>query len=176
MPPRTCLMTTNAGAPSIRYNTSLRTRRYQLANARREARSSVAQIKTSPSVSSKPKHPIHTTAMSISSSSQINNCERSAWGIAWSCLAVIIACAWKAVHLDVPNHESTSRQWWRRTRMTLWTLFVPEFVIRRAAIQWFQAQTITEDYKPSSSATNRPTQCKEWFQNLFHRMGERQSA
>lgn len=87
--------------------------------------------------------PAHATAMSQSPDfSQISNFERSPWGISWSCLAVIIACAWKAIHLDVPTPTS-SRQWWRRTRMTLWTIFVPEFAIRRAAIQWFRARQVS---------------------------------
>lgn len=85
--------------------------------------------------------------------SQPSGCEgtdRSALRIAWSCVAVIFACAWKAVHPDVPPKHLRGSKWKlarRRLYMTLWTILVPELVVMRAAYQYFQARRVSEVYK-----------------------------
>lgn len=90
------------------------------------------------------------TSSTMSQPSGCNRNNRDAVEIAWSCLAVIFACAWKAVHPDVPHKHLKGLKWQharRRLYMTLWTILVPEMVVWRAANQWFKARRMSEAYK-----------------------------
>ncbi|KAL4255515.1 hypothetical protein AB1N83_012890 [Pleurotus pulmonarius] len=84
------------------------------------------------------------TASQLSSGS-----DRSAIDITWSCIAVIFACVWKAVHPNVPPPDSRGSKResvLRRLCMTLWTILLPELVVFRAAAQWHEARRISEAY------------------------------
>ncbi|KAF4569884.1 hypothetical protein EYR36_009686 [Pleurotus pulmonarius] len=93
--------------------------------------------------------------MSTSSTfSQEGDCERSAIAIAWSCMTVIIACTWKAVHPNVPPANLRASKWTlacRRLYMTFWTILLPELVIWRAAREWFEARHLSATYKQEYS-------------------------
>lgn len=90
------------------------------------------------------------TNSTISRPSGCVGSDRDTVGIAWSCIAVIFACAWKAVHPEVPP-ESLRQSTWklarRRLYMTLWTILLPELVVARAVFQWMEARDISEEYK-----------------------------
>ncbi|KAJ8514782.1 hypothetical protein ONZ45_g7720 [Pleurotus djamor] len=71
---------------------------------------------------------------------------RTAVQIAWSCAAIIFACTWSAVHPNVPSSRVASIKWkmaWRRLRMMLWTILLPEMMVAWAAKQWSDTRKIS---------------------------------
>ncbi|KAJ8514786.1 hypothetical protein ONZ45_g7721 [Pleurotus djamor] len=72
---------------------------------------------------------------------------RSAVQIAWSCIAIIFACTWTAVHPNVPPASVSTSQWrmaWRRIKMMLWTILLPDLMMVEASIQRARARRISE--------------------------------
>ncbi|KAJ8514781.1 hypothetical protein ONZ45_g7723 [Pleurotus djamor] len=68
--------------------------------------------------------------------------------IAWSCLVIIFACTWTAVHPNVPPPH-VSRSWWglfwRRFRMMVWMILLPEMMVAWAARQWKEALEVSAE-------------------------------
>ncbi|KZP22259.1 hypothetical protein FIBSPDRAFT_1043726 [Athelia psychrophila] len=74
----------------------------------------------------------------------ITHC-RTIWNIIWSCLATIFACAWVAVHRNVPDPASSmTRVSLDRIAITICALLVPEYMIGWAARQWLVAHRIAK--------------------------------
>lgn len=72
----------------------------------------------------------------------ITHC-RTIWNIIWSCLATIAACAWVAVHRNVPDPRSGMvRVNLDRVLITICALLVPEYIIGWAVRQWLTARRI----------------------------------
>ncbi|KAF5310295.1 hypothetical protein D9619_010138 [Psilocybe cf. subviscida] len=76
--------------------------------------------------------------------------ERSVSDILWSCLAVIFACTWVAVHPDIPKPSETT---WGGIRHRFWLMFcaliAPELMVLWAMRQWWGARYLSdalEDY------------------------------
>lgn len=73
---------------------------------------------------------------------------RSMWGITWSCLSTIFACAWIAVHPNMPgpkdSHWTVFR---RRILIIVYVLVAPEIVIAWAARQHFGARQLAKIYE-----------------------------
>lgn len=75
---------------------------------------------------------------------------RSALGIAWTCLVIVFACTWTAIHPNIPAkdvRDSACRiQWWRIAH-SLWALLVPELMVMWAVQQWAEARQVSEAYR-----------------------------
>ncbi|KAF4600347.1 hypothetical protein EYR38_004972 [Pleurotus pulmonarius] len=74
---------------------------------------------------------------------------RSVYEIVWSCVAVVFACTWVAIHPNVPpKHIRTSR--WRRLRrrvcLMIWALLVPELMVMWAVGQWSSADIVSREF------------------------------
>jgi hypothetical protein len=73
---------------------------------------------------------------------------RSMWGITWSCLSTIFACAWIAVHPNIPGPKDSH---WavlcRRILIVVYILVAPEIVIAWAARQHFGARQLAKFYE-----------------------------
>ena len=70
---------------------------------------------------------------------------RSVWSIIWSCVSVVFACTWTAVHPNVYGYRST--QWQRiktRTVLFLLALLLPEVPLLWSIKQWRGAREITK--------------------------------
>jgi hypothetical protein len=62
-----------------------------------------------------------------------------------ACLATSFICAWVAIHPNVPPRgEGRIRTLWRRFKLILCTLLVPEFLLLWAYRQWAAARFIAE--------------------------------
>ncbi|KIK51329.1 hypothetical protein GYMLUDRAFT_181605 [Collybiopsis luxurians FD-317 M1] len=75
-----------------------------------------------------------------------NNCQsRSLYQIVWSCVGVLIACTWVAVHPNVPSPRDG---FWRILGRKFWLMVValiaPEVVVLWAARQWFSARKLVK--------------------------------
>lgn len=74
----------------------------------------------------------------------ITHC-RTIWSIIWSCLATIFACAWVAVHRNVPDPKSgAARINLERVGITVCALLVPEYIVAWAIRQWIIASDIAK--------------------------------
>ncbi|KAL8826714.1 MAG: hypothetical protein Q9170_007301 [Blastenia crenularia] len=62
---------------------------------------------------------------------------RGTWSLLSTCLVTISLCVWSAVHLNVPQHERTHSQHWRKVKWLVLGLFAPELV---AYVAWQQRQ------------------------------------
>ena len=73
---------------------------------------------------------------------------RSIWSIIWSCLSIIFACTWIAVHPNIPGPKDSK---WAVLckRMTIMGCFiiVPEFVLGWAARQHWAARQIAKRHR-----------------------------
>lgn len=75
---------------------------------------------------------------------------RSALGIAWTCLAIIFACTWTAIHPNIPPKDVRQSEWrLRRWRLiqALWALLVPELMVMWAVQQWVEAGKVSQEYE-----------------------------
>ncbi|KAJ8514780.1 hypothetical protein ONZ45_g7722 [Pleurotus djamor] len=92
---------------------------------------------------------------------------RSEMQIVWSCVAIIFACTWTAIHPNVPSARVGSSHWrmgLRRVRMMLWTILVPEMMVAWAAKQWVDARRISRGIETEETATDRKwTQTHSYF-------------
>ncbi len=66
---------------------------------------------------------------------------RGTWGILSSCIITISLCVWTAVHLNIPEHQRTKRQIWRKLKWLLLGLLAPEMV---AYVAWHQRKKAKE--------------------------------
>ena len=66
---------------------------------------------------------------------------RTHFDIIWSCVATLFICTWVAIHPNVPPRgEGPIRSFWRRIKLMLWTLVVPELILLWAYRQWAAAK------------------------------------
>ncbi|KAG9224719.1 hypothetical protein PTI98_010125 [Pleurotus ostreatus] len=78
---------------------------------------------------------------------------RSPLGIAWSCLAIIFACTWTAIHPNIPSERIRHSEWkLRRWRLiqAIWALMVPELMVMWAVQQWAEARRVSEAYNAAN--------------------------
>ncbi|KAJ3758603.1 hypothetical protein EV360DRAFT_43528, partial [Lentinula raphanica] len=70
----------------------------------------------------------------------IHRC-RTIFQILWSCIGVIVACTWVAVHPNLPGpNEGSTEILWRRLKLMLITLIAPEILVVWASRQWYAAR------------------------------------
>ena len=75
------------------------------------------------------------------SQSDDNLKRRTHFDIIWSCVVTLFICTWVAIHPNVPpRREGPIRSLWRRIKLMLWTLVVPELVLLWAYRQWAAAR------------------------------------
>lgn len=86
---------------------------------------------------------------------------RGTWGILSSCIITISLCVWTAVHLNIPEHQRTKRQIWRKLKWLLLGLLAPEMVAYVAWHQRKEAKKILIHIRDHSG--QRPSQSR------FHR-------
>lgn len=62
---------------------------------------------------------------------------RTVQDIIWSCLATIFACAWVAVHPNVPRRKNSGwKTFWERFFVMVFAILSPEFIVAWALRQW----------------------------------------
>jgi hypothetical protein len=75
---------------------------------------------------------------------------RSIWDIIWSCLVIIFACTWVAIHPDIPTQPRGQWQkFWESVLYFVGALIVPEAIIVEAWIERFQARELAKKYQGS---------------------------
>ncbi|KAJ3719162.1 hypothetical protein C8R42DRAFT_609486 [Lentinula raphanica] len=83
----------------------------------------------------------------------IHHC-RTIFQILWSCIGVIVACTWVAVHPNLPGpNESSSKILWRRLRLMLITLVAPEILVVWASRQWYAARKLAQRFRDDGWTT-----------------------
>ena len=73
---------------------------------------------------------------------------RSIWNIIWSCMSIIFACTWIAVHPNIPGPKDS--QWTvlcKRMAIMAYAIFAPEFVLGWAARQHWAARQIAKRHR-----------------------------
>ena len=73
---------------------------------------------------------------------------RTYFDIIWSCASTLFICTWVAVHPNIPPRGEGHIRWlWRRIKLMLWTLLVPELVFVWAYRQWSAARYIAKHFQ-----------------------------
>ena len=73
---------------------------------------------------------------------------RTRFDIIWTCASTLFICTWVAIHPNIPpRDEGPVRSLWRRIKLMLWTLLVPELVLIWAYKQWAAARYYGELFK-----------------------------
>ncbi|KAG6915430.1 hypothetical protein DXG01_011491 [Tephrocybe rancida] len=71
--------------------------------------------------------------------------DRSISGIVWSCLTTIFACAWIAIHPNIPQHGE--RPIVRRLKIFVTAIMAPELIVLWSLQQWFASRRLARDLK-----------------------------
>jgi hypothetical protein len=73
---------------------------------------------------------------------------RTIWNILWTCLVTISACTWVTVHPNVPAREDGRFMvTFRRVKVVLLALIMPELIVLWAIRQWLKARQITRQIR-----------------------------
>ena len=73
---------------------------------------------------------------------------RTIWNIIWSCFSTLFACAWIAVHPNIPAPGDSPWKIFRRRMMIMvYVLLLPEMVIVWAARQHHDAKALAEEFQ-----------------------------
>ncbi|KAL4265150.1 hypothetical protein AB1N83_003919 [Pleurotus pulmonarius] len=156
-----------------------------ISNGNHAQRRKFDSLHPSPSPSSTPRSNLHTapptahramicpTGVNSSADGHLEGFDigsRSALGIAWTCLVIIFACTWTAIHPNVPAKDVRDSGWkiqgWRIAH-SLWALLVPELMVMWAVQQWAEAKQVSEAFrkerarKESASAEDIGKSCAE---------------
>ena len=79
----------------------------------------------------------------VSTCDDLHHC-RTIWNILWTCLATISACTWVTVHSNVPARgDGRFMVTFRRVKVVLLALIMPELIVLWAIRQWLNARWIT---------------------------------
>ncbi|KIK51321.1 hypothetical protein GYMLUDRAFT_181581 [Collybiopsis luxurians FD-317 M1] len=88
----------------------------------------------------------HTIATN-DSCDNIHQC-RTLFQIIWSCVSVLIACTWVAIHPNVPSpREGVLNILATKIGIMIVTLIAPEIVVLWAARQWFSARELAKRHR-----------------------------
>ena len=92
---------------------------------------------------------------------------RTIWNILWTCLVTISACTWVTVHPNVPAREDGRfTVTFRRVKVVLLALIMPELIVLWAIRQWLVARRIARwfrDIMESSDGKYRTKVGKGFF-------------
>ena len=73
---------------------------------------------------------------------------RTYFDIVWSCLSTLFICTWVAIHPNIPPHgEGHIQSFWRKVKIIMRMLVVPELILIWAYRQWSTAGLITEYFQ-----------------------------
>ncbi|KAH7408900.1 hypothetical protein BKA64DRAFT_571551 [Cadophora sp. MPI-SDFR-AT-0126] len=72
---------------------------------------------------------------------------RGTYGLVSSCLITMALCVWTAVHLNLPEHNRTKMQTWRKVWWLVLGLFAPELVAWNAFEQYREASALYQKIK-----------------------------
>lgn len=102
---------------------------------------------------------LNDTSIHTLDSSTCSPCNaRTLWDILWSCGITLFACTWTVVHPNIPGvDDGVVRNFFFRLGLMVMTLFIPEFTIFWAALQFFSAQKAAKDFNgdiPNSSRSS----------------------
>ncbi|KIK51327.1 hypothetical protein GYMLUDRAFT_181578 [Collybiopsis luxurians FD-317 M1] len=87
------------------------------------------------------------TIVTNDSCNDIRQC-RTLFQIVWSCVSVLIACTWVAIHPNVPSpQDGVLRILARKVGLMIVTLIAPEVVVLWAARQWFSAKELAKRHR-----------------------------
>lgn len=70
---------------------------------------------------------------------------RSMYSVLLNCWTTIFICAWQSLHLNIPP-EGDLEKIWRKIKLMLWMLVVPELVLAWAVKQRFAAKQLAKEY------------------------------
>jgi len=74
--------------------------------------------------------------------------QRSLFDIIWGCFFTLFACTWISVHPNIPSlSDSYFTIMWRRIRIMICALLVPEGVMYWAMRQWLGSRKLARQYK-----------------------------
>lgn len=65
---------------------------------------------------------------------------RSSFDVIWSCLAAILVCTYKVIHLNIPGEETSWLKWRRRFKWMGWMALSPEILLSMAMRDWLYAR------------------------------------
>jgi len=78
--------------------------------------------------------------------------KRTQYEIIWNCLTTIVICTWVSIHPNIPPpHKGHLGVFWRRIKLMLWSLIVPELILGWAFRQWIAAREIEREFKGANS-------------------------
>lgn len=83
---------------------------------------------------------------------------RGTWSILSTCVLTMFLCIWTAVHLNVPQPQSTVRAFLRKTRWLILGLFAPELVVFIAWSQYNAAKSTADSLNESKNNTPEQTE------------------
>ncbi|KAJ5087941.1 hypothetical protein N7456_011557 [Penicillium angulare] len=74
---------------------------------------------------------------------QLDDNSRTSWDILWTCLSTILACTWTALHLSVPEVNSSANEQ-LKFKLMVWmiSILAPEAVVVYATEELWQAKSI----------------------------------
>lgn len=83
---------------------------------------------------------------------------RGTINIVWSCLATLLICTYKVLHLDVPENNTVGHSIWRNLKWSLATIFFPEVTLTVAAanlyVSWIQWRLLDSESRKQWTLTH----------------------
>lgn len=92
---------------------------------------------------------------------------RGTWTLLSSCVITIALCAWTALHLNVPEHGTSGRQWLRKTKWLMLGLTAPEMVVYVAWRQRQEAKRLLRDVRKQLGQAEEPSMCQSIWSRWF---------
>ncbi len=92
---------------------------------------------------------------------------RGTWTLLSSCVITIALCAWTALHLNVPEHGTSGRQWLRKTKWLMLGLTAPEMVVYVAWRQRQEAKRLLRDVRTQLGQAEEPSKLRHMASGLF---------
>lgn len=91
--------------------------------------------------------------------------KRSSFDILWSCLAVVLVCTYKVIHLNLPSAKEVEapwyalgfwRKWLRKFKWMTFMTFAPEILLAMALQDWLWCRQSVRDFERSSTKNESP--------------------
>lgn len=70
---------------------------------------------------------------------------RGSASILWSCIVTLTACAYTALHLNVPNRTGWRSQLFAKLKWVMIGIFIPEATITMAGTQFMEARWLSQE-------------------------------
>ena len=89
---------------------------------------------------------------------------RSSFDVIWSCLAVVLVCTYKVIHLNIPGEETSWLRWRRRFKWMGWMALSPEILLSMAMRDWLYARESVRSF--AGMASRRLSQSQSDLEKL----------